>query len=119
MSEGSLVSLYVLAGGEIGMFPCSGCRMVSGQKAWLWLLGSRFPVLWAFTASEPRADHSHCQRSCQAGWRRDAGLLPELRTERRPFAAGLSHQAMQREPLRAQSPVGVGIPQGLYELVVQ
>lgn len=47
MSEGSLVSLYVLAGGEIGMFPCSGCRTVSGQKAWLWLLGSRFPVLWA------------------------------------------------------------------------
>lgn len=42
------------------------------------VLGARQTQAHLFTASEPHADHSRCPRSCQAGWRHDAGPLPEL-----------------------------------------
>lgn len=66
-----------------------------------------------FTVSEPRVNHSHYRRSYQAGWKHDSGPLPELQKEKRPFAAGLPHQAAQREPLRAQGPMGSEDHRGL------
>lgn len=53
-----------------------------------------------FTASEPRANRSHCRRSYRAGWK-DARPLPELQKEQRPFAAGSippGHREKERKP---------------------